>query len=92
MRHSIDFSNIKCNLPGLTGKTAIYATIKYNFTNVSLQKFLLELIIWESKYKDSGVNLMSHANMIDSSISSFTPSYSSQDQELKRADNTRASI
>lgn len=49
IRQFIDFSDIKCTLPGITGKTAIYKVIRYKFSNISLQKFIQDLIIWNGK-------------------------------------------
>jgi hypothetical protein len=52
IRQYIDYSDIRCTLPGITGKTAYYYPIRYKFSNISLQTFIQELVIWNDKVHD----------------------------------------
>ena len=49
MKLAMDFSNIKCQYPLVTGPTGVYKTFKFHFSDTSLQVLTSALVKWNSK-------------------------------------------
>ena len=55
LKQAVDFANVKCTYPFVTGPTCLYKTFKFQFSDTSLQVLTSALVKWNSTSTGSGI-------------------------------------